>query len=610
MIQRQLSKATDENSRSLERLSSGLRINRPSDDSAGLAVSTSLKSSIRVYTQAVRNVGDAVSALSITEDALVSLSSIVTRQNELASQASNGAVSTDQRVSLDEESDALTTEYNRIVTTTSFNGIKVFDPKNGNINIQLGAGQASTISLQIGQALAHANGDGTFGSQKSYAAGTAVNFVATGYIDGDGNDDFITANQNSNDISVFLGNGDGTFKASTLLTGVTAPARVSIEDIDGDGKKDILVGGAASAISVFYGNGNGSFQAARSYDVGGSGVAELMTGDFNSDGVKDIAVANKTTNSVRILLGTSTPGTFAAAVSYNTGPGTQPAAITIDDFNNDGILDIATGNTTNASVSILLGNGNGTFKSFTTFTTGVLPFSVRSSDFDGDGKTDLLVANQSSGSVSVLLGNGDGSFKAQTTISLPGAARAVVIGDFNSDGNRDFAVTDNSNTVSIFTGNGDGTFQQRGSYTGAVKNLAIGDFNNDGVDDLLAAGWTNNNATVYLTKTVQSATVGSLNLGRQSDALAAVDETSQTLDRIMLELGRVSAYQSRLVHATNALQVLKLTYDSAYDAITSVDVAEETAKLLRTEILKNTGTALLAQANQEPKIVLQLLGGR
>ena len=127
--QRQLGKVTESLGSAFERLSSGMRINKASDDAAGLAIADALKSSTRVYTQAINNISDGISAVSIAEGALQQLSQIVIRQSELAEQSANGVYNLKQRKALQSESDALSDEYNRIIQTTKFNGINLIFPR-------------------------------------------------------------------------------------------------------------------------------------------------------------------------------------------------------------------------------------------------------------------------------------------------------------------------------------------------------------------------------------------------------------------------------------------------------------------------------------------------
>jgi flagellin len=121
-----------------QRLSSGQRINSASDDAAGLAISSALDVKARVYQQASRNLNDAISMVSIATGSLASLTDIATRIAELAEQAANGTFSSQQRAALDGEPQALTAEYNRVIETTTFNGLKLLDGQTNLFRIQAG----------------------------------------------------------------------------------------------------------------------------------------------------------------------------------------------------------------------------------------------------------------------------------------------------------------------------------------------------------------------------------------------------------------------------------------------------------------------------------------
>ena len=193
-------------------------------------------------------------------------------------------------------------------------------------------------------------------------------------------------------------------------------------------------------------------------------------------------------------------GGFQGAVSYSSEP--YPISVALGDFNGDGKVDLAVANANQygadvGNVSILLGNGDGTFQAAVKQFAGAYPYSVAVGDFNGDGKADLAVANRSSGpndgNVSVLLGNGDGTFQAAVNQMIPGADPvAVAVGDFNRDGKADLAVANDGvgGGVSVLLGNGDGTLQAAVPYvTGSSGSLAVAvsDFNGDGRTDLVVS---------------------------------------------------------------------------------------------------------------------------
>jgi len=229
----------------------------------------------------------------------------------------------------------------------------------------------------------------------------------------------------------------------------------------------------------------------------------VAVGDFNGDGKLDLAVANSSNLSgdVSILLGNG-DGTFQAAVDYSAG--SLPESVAVGDFRGDGKLDLAVANYNDNNVSILLGNGGGTFQAAVNYaTTWTGPYSVAVGDFNGDGKLDLVVANYA-GSVSILLGNGDGTFQAAvnySTGSFGTYSTSVAVGDFNGDGKLDLAVANSgSNNVSILLGKGDGTFQAAVNYATGTEpfSVAVADFNGDGKLDLVVANEGSNNVSILL----------------------------------------------------------------------------------------------------------------
>jgi len=230
------------------------------------------------------------------------------------------------------------------------------------------------------------------------------------------------------------------------------------------------------------------------FATGASPVA-LVSGDFNGDGKLDLATANSGDNTVSVLIG-KPDGTFQPHVDYTVGA--SPSAITTGDFNGDGRPDLAVTNSTDGTVSILLGNGDGTFQVAGHYQTGSAPSSIVSGDFNGDGKIDLAVANSGSDSVSVLIGKGDGTFAAPVDYAVGNDPVSLVAGDFNADGKLDLAVANSgSGNLSVLIGVGDGTFSAPVNYaiggaspSFAAGSLAVGDMNGDGKPDLVVASPT------------------------------------------------------------------------------------------------------------------------
>src|SRR5262249_23163068 len=234
-------------------------------------------------------------------------------------------------------------------------------------------------------------------------------------------------------------------------------------------------------------------------------LSSIWAGDLNGDGKADVAVTNSgsATNTVSVLLGNG-DGTLQTKTDFTTG--TNPSSIAAADLNGDSHTDLAVTNQNSNSVSILLGIGNGTFQPKTDFATGSSPASVALGDLNGDHKLDLVVANNGSGanSVSVLLGNGDGSFQAKTDYPTGAGPISVALADLNGDGKLDVVTANNGasgngSTASVLLGNGDGSLQAGTAYNTAMgpRSVALGDLNGDGVADMIVSCSGSNVVSVF-----------------------------------------------------------------------------------------------------------------
>ncbi|MBV8867474.1 MAG: VCBS repeat-containing protein, partial [Acidobacteriaceae bacterium] len=273
---------------------------------------------------------------------------------------------------------------------------------------------------------------------------------------------------------------------------------IAVGDFNGDGVPDLAAADdVGNSLGVLLGNDNGTFQAQVSYPAG-SLPQSIATGDFNNDGALDLVVANNGEKTVSVFLGNG-DGTFRTEMKYTVGTG--PAGVLVSDFNADGNLDLVVVNTTDNSVSILLGNGDGTFQTQATYPVGHAPNALGIGDFNKDSRPDVAVVNSEDGTIGVLLGVGDGTLQPQVTYSVGGGPNAVAASDLNGDGKLDLAVVNgNDNDVGILLGNGDGRFQNQVTYAvgSSPNSLAVGDLNGDGQPDIAVANGGDIDASVLL----------------------------------------------------------------------------------------------------------------
>ena len=291
--------------------------------------------------------------------------------------------------------------------------------------------------------------------------------------------------------TTFVNSGQLTATINAADIAVAGTASVTVVDpLPGGGTSNVIfftVRNPAASISFA--------DATNSPITVGNNPIFVAVGDFNDDGIQDLAIANDGSNSVTILLGNG-DGTFTAAA---TPPGTfsGPDDVVVGDFNGDGELDLAVLNGGSNSVTILLGNGNGTFfvPDVDTSGTGSNPLSMVAGDFNRDGNLDLAVANYRSDNVTILLGNGDGSFTTAEGTPATGSFPAqIVTGDFNNDGKLDLAVDNQcgtgngcNGTVTVLLGDGSGSFtptEDSPSTGSGPVSMAVADFNGDGNLDL------------------------------------------------------------------------------------------------------------------------------
>jgi hypothetical protein len=359
---------------------------------------------------------------------------------------------------------------------------------------------------QVSILLGH--GDGSFAAPIEANAGPRVyGDIVVADFNHDGNLDVAIENNQPQgywyvgNVEVFLGNGDGTLQHRKPYLVDFSPMCLVSADFNGDGNPDLLACSQNGDLSFLYGKGNGAFQRAVDYQAGpSSGLGGIAIGDFNGDGLPDILTPS--VDNVSLLLGQKGGG-YNTAVAYQTGPSADQA--TFGDFTGDGIPDLVVSHSgfTFSEVTVSPGIGNGRFLpqigTIVPANGGDAPILMALGDFNRDGKLDIAISQPTltGPTVTMMLGNGDGTFTLGASYSL-GMNRyytgPIIAGDLNGDGFLDLIANCggySSMKLCVFLGNGDGTFAAPTEYAPAGRNylyefnLALADLNHDGILDLV-----------------------------------------------------------------------------------------------------------------------------
>ncbi len=624
-----LQRTTAAIARSLERLSTGKRVNSPKDDSYAYALSTSLQAQARGLTQANINTNLSMGLLETASSAIDSQLDVLQRLREIAVEASSTTLTSEDRQNLQTEVQSLLSEFKRITSDTEFNGEKLLDGSFGSKRIQIGSGSTDSISLELGSLKAsdiftknagtgqfasrttismsaqspyasalgdfnqdgkldlavtqsgagidgnlvyvyEGKGDGNFLQGKAYNIGWSPVEIRTGDVTGDGVLDLVTADSGSSQVSVLAGNGDGTFDTAVYIGTGSTPVDVELVDLDSDGVLDIVsLDQVAGQISIFKSNGDGTFGAATTY-LAATDRTTLASGDFNGDGNPDVIVGGGGSSNASLFLGSSsgalTAGTAISSLNRSL------TGIAVADLDNDGDLDLASTSTNsgNLLVRISLNSGLGTFTTSTANTVGLNAQDIKAADLNKDGYQDLFVLNEDARSISVLLATGAATY---------------------------------SNVSTLSTG---------GSSTNGAFDLAVGDINNDGAVDLIAGEFTNNTGqevSIFLARSQSVSAERDVGVNTATQAQDLLSIVDSAINAITKEQASVSAIHSRLRTTYAANLLLIENYAEAESRATDADLALETAELARNQILQQAQTAVLAQANLNMQAVISLLGG-
>jgi len=493
--QRNLTGSQSDLATSLERLSSGLRINSAKDDAAGLAISARFEAQIRGLDQGVRNANDAISLSQTAEGALGEVTNNLQRIRELAVQSANATNSASDRATLQAEVTQLVAEIDRVATSSSFNGIKLLDGTFSAQSFQVGANASDTVTVSnitnarstaLGADVIAAGGT-TFSAGTSFfalTAATATDDIATGGNAVVGTSDLVLSSGGSSTSAITYAAGSSAAQAATAINSATAATSTGIT----------ATATNTAYLGNFTGLANGDTMA---FDIssGGSGARTLVS---VSQALSDVGDLSSVVNSINAS--SSTLGITASQVTLATG------------------------------VAIKLETTDGR--------------DIQISDYLEAGGTAKLGVDAALTSAATLTSGGNDSANIVGQLTLTGSKGAITMSGTTSD---------------------------------------------------------------FDVKTSSKSALSAMKVTSAADATAALSTIDAALDKITSARGDLGAYQNRFESVVANLQVTSENLSSSRSRIMDADFAAETASLTKSQILQQSGIAMLAQANSIPQNVLALL---
>lgn len=629
--QRNLGQSNDMLAKSLERLSSGLRVNRSSDDAAGLSIATKLSMQSRGLRVAVRNAGDAGSLVNTAEGAFNVATNIIGRLRELAVQAASDTNTASDRATLGGESNLLVAELNRLASTTEFNGASLLDGSFTSGKIQVGANSDQTISFSLGDVRAAQlgkfaafsvnidDGIGSAGTSQQSGMGnvTTGEFKINGELTGAtaATDDQVSVleifyNQTGGALQL----GDGTPAVSGVTASMVSAGSAGTSALSTNIALQLATGGGTlyinstaitsiankdgasilSGVSAAY-TTNSSFVSAFVAKINAAGITNV-TARQNQDGSTYAIVATKGTDvrlaysHVAVSMGSQMSSIGLA--SQIVGSGNAASEVSTYNGQSGAIAKAAAINSVKSKSAV----GAVAVANVFSQTTAIGAGSLAANDLIINGYAIDATAN-------LTAGDGTGALRAAINAKT---ASTGVVASVNNSGGLVLTASDGRNmSVFVSSSNGatiSGASQGVNLYRGAIKLTSQADVKFSGTTTDIGAAST---STPYQANLDNS--VSLIDITTQAGANTAIMTLDAALAQISKTRSDVGALQSRLDLTTQALTISAENQEAASARIKDADFAYETAQFTRNQILVQAGTAILSQANSTSQIALQLL---
>lgn len=557
--QKNLNKASDALSTTMQRLSSGLKINSAKDDAAGLQISNRLTSQINGLNVAVKNANDGISIAQTAEGAMQESTNLLQRMRELALQSANGSNSDEDRASLQQEFNALSGELTRIANTTTFGGRNVLDGSFDSTSFQIGANANQTVSFSL-SSVAAKDLKGTYSNASTTGAATDLSASVVGNVV---NVDTTTTTGASpavagtiTDLAIASGSTSVTLGTTAVdLTGVTDDASMLTA---------LQAAATTAGYTVVAGTNTGE------YTISSTGLVSVSIdgGAATTDGSD--AVAGTTTTTSAPIDGTSVIG---SAGSFTVNGQSVTFADTDDVDTILAAIDTATGGDVTGAVDA---NGRITL-------TSANGESIELADTQGG----------SLASLGLSAGTTEATLQSDTSVTLNGTEIKLSKG---SDMDSIVTSINTASTGVTASKNDDGTLTLSSDEDFTVADGAAG-------TGLAALGLTAGSNTAV----TQETTVSNLDISSVEGSQIAVQVLDGAMQQIDSERAKLGAVQNRFDSTVSNLQNIAENASSARSRVQDADFASETAELAKQQTLQQASTAILAQANQLPSAVLSLL---
>jgi len=585
-------------SSSMERLSTGVRINSARDDAAGLAITTRMTANIRGLSAAIRNANDGISLTQTAEGSLSAIQDNLQRVRELAVQSANSSNTLSDRAALNAEASQLISEIDRVANNSSFNGIKLLDGSYQNQALQIGSGNEANdrISVSIGSAKASALGVGSGSSfGLTLAAGSKVKTGALSTGDLSINSTQVNASV-SDGVSSLFANSSGIAKAAAInsvsaQTGVNA----SVSSTTWVGAAATSFTAMAAGKVLINGIDIGAIEASTNAVDRGTQVAAAINGKTNQTGVTAVS------DTAGILTLTATDGRNIAVQVADTATG-----------DHTGLIGAAIPSAVRAETLTFSSETAGTGK---VLTFGGLTFTVGSGTATltnlANAWSNLTYGMTAAQATAKMVADGVdtgvvGTFTAGTSILSTGSSSGAVISN----------VTNHETVTSVIpvavttAGTGALTATAGGAQTRvASSSITLSTTGDSGITLGGAKGLKLTGQTQGYTASVATVGIGvsNVNLSTISGSQAALTVLDKAINTISDSRASMGAYQNRLTAAITNLETTSMNLQASRSRILDTDYAKETTNLAKSQIITQAATAMLAQANQSAQSVLALL---